>query len=100
MRSEVGMERLTQRLLGASGFGTIPVRFEPALSQAIDFALGLGLVTRSSGDRIQLTGAGLKLASQLLKESAVFVKEKNFLSEWRHILTEQQIKDVVFKSRR
>jgi hypothetical protein len=65
--------------------GTIPpdsllVRIEPSLNRAVDFALGEGLLRRPSGDKVELTQAGVKLADEIDGTDDAFPVEKQFLS--------------------
>jgi hypothetical protein len=70
------------------------VRFDPALNRAIDFALGEGLVQRIAGSRIELTGNGDALASDILKDEALYPAEKSFVDEIRQQVTEGLVDQI------
>lgn len=71
------------------------VRFDPALNRAIDYALGEGLVQRVAGSRIELTENGNALASDIIKDEALYPAEKSFVDELRQQVTESLV-DRIF----
>lgn len=71
---------------------SLVVRFEPFLVQAVDFAIGEGLIRRVGGRKIELTANGLILAEELEAEEEAYVVEKRFMSTIRTKVTEGLVK--------
>ena len=62
LRTMEGREQLLAAVKGQLSPDALVVRFEPFLSQAVDFAMGEQLVRREGGARIVLTEAGTRRA--------------------------------------
>lgn len=75
------------------------MRFEPAFIQAIDFAIGNGLVERVGGDKLQLLQRGRDLADAVIADSDLLVTEKEFLSGIKSLVAEARIREVVYRER-
>jgi hypothetical protein len=67
------------------------VRFEPFLVQAVDFAIGEGLVKRRGGNKLELTQAGALLAEELESNESAFQPEKAFMGLLRTKVSEDLI---------
>jgi hypothetical protein len=65
------------------------VRFEPSLNRAIDFAIGEGLIRRSSGSQILLSEQGRALAIELSRSESAYQTEKLFIDTVRFRITEK-----------
>lgn len=98
VRTEESRELLRSAISGVSAPDALIVRFEPSLNRAIDFAIGEGLISRSSGSRIELTTHGRQLAEEILAETTLFVIEKEFMTEIRQKVTEVMV-DAIFSAR-
>ncbi len=85
---------LQAAIRGDSQPGSLIVRFEPSLNRAIDYAWGEDLIRRPSGNRIELTGAGRELATQLESQKDSFVTEKLFMDSIRYSLNEKLITEI------
>ena len=56
------------------------VRFEPALSRAIDLAVAEQLVSWVGGNRLQITIKGKRWVTEILKEESLMRPERDFLA--------------------
>lgn len=68
--------------------GAVLVRIEPSLARAVDFALGAKLLERDGKDRVKLTKDGHELANEVLADSEVLVREKEWAAALGHTVTE------------
>jgi hypothetical protein len=91
IRSANSREAFLRRLDGQSAPDEVLVRYDPALNRAIDFARGLGLVIRVSGNRVRLTFAGAGLADVIAEQSDLLAGERVFLEKVRGRVTETAI---------
>lgn len=69
------------------------VRFDPAISRAINFALADKLIYRQGNGLFRLTDIGKKLVASVYKEPELMVKEKQFFSNLSNKLTEEMIEN-------
>jgi len=91
------LQRFKDLLAGQLSPSDIIVRYEPALIQAIDFALGGILVRRVGGDKLELTEKGAKLAVKLMEDQWTLSPEKAFLQEVRPQIAENRIRQIVYR---
>lgn len=70
------------------------VRFDPAISRAINFALSDDLIFRQGNGLFRLTDKGKQLLSEIDKDSLLMVVEKNFFQELSNKLTEELIEEI------
>jgi hypothetical protein len=70
---------------------SLVVRFEPFLIQAVDFAIGEGLLRRHGGDRLEMTQAGLRLAEELQADESAYSSEKTFIGVLRTRVSEDLV---------
>ena len=64
------------------------VRFEPALSRAIDLAVAEKLVSWVGGNRLQITQKGKRWVSEILKDESLMRPERAFLANIGKTVTE------------
>jgi hypothetical protein len=80
VRSKANHQDLIALIDGKLSPDALIVRFEPACSRAIDFAIGERLIKRVDGSRIELTGSGRTFAEEILMNSSVYSTEKKLVS--------------------
>ncbi|WP_413431812.1 hypothetical protein [Crateriforma spongiae] len=78
--------------------GAVLVRIEPSLARAVDFALGAKLLDRDGKDRVKLTKGGHELADEVLADSEVLVREKEWAAALGQTVTEGFV-DNIFSGR-
>jgi hypothetical protein len=93
-RSVEGRQQLLAAVQGHLSPDSLVVRFEPFLVQAVDFALGEGLVRRDGGNKIELTPAGETLAEELESTEMAFAAEKNLMGQIRTKVTEDLVQKM------
>lgn len=64
----------------ATGFDRPLVRYEPALSRAVDIAVGVGLVDWTDSQRLSLTLAGREAHGRLTAQPSLLSREKELLA--------------------
>lgn len=69
------------------------VRFDPAISRAINFALADELIYRQANGLFRLTTIGKKLLTFIYNDKELMVVEKNFFSDLSNQLTEEMIEN-------
>jgi hypothetical protein len=82
-------------LNGAQSPLFLEVRVDPPLARAVDFAVGLGLVTWDGASGLALTHAGEELAGGLNADDTILSTEKQFLARTRHLATETRLREVL-----
>jgi hypothetical protein len=97
MRSSEGWREFKELLAGELSPSDITVRYEPALIQAIDFALGAMLIRRVGGDKLELTEKGSALAVKLMTDEWTLAPEKTFLQQIRSQIAENRIRQIVYR---
>jgi hypothetical protein len=90
-RSAEGRTQLQAAVDGRLSPDALVVRFEPFLVQAIDFAVGEGLLKRNGGNKIELTEAGFRLAEELEIEGSAFEAERSFMAILRMKVSEDLV---------
>jgi hypothetical protein len=70
------------------------VRIEPALNRAVDLAAGEGLLKRVTGDRVELTPAGVLAAEGIDKNEDIFTVEREYLTGLGRKVTEDSINQL------
>jgi hypothetical protein len=86
-----GRRQLQAAIEGQLSPDSLVVRFEPFLVQAVDFAIGEGLIRRKGGTRIEITAAGTLLAEELQNAETAFVTEKQLMATIRTRVTEDLV---------
>lgn len=78
---------------------TIPiVRFEPAITRAVNFAIADGLIEiQSSNSKMKLTDKGKKIYSEILQDSDLMILEKQELSQIKDKLKDSVINRIIEK---
>jgi Mn-dependent DtxR family transcriptional regulator len=78
---------------------TIPiVRFEPAVTRAVNFAIADGLIEiQSSNSKMKLTDKGKKIYSEILQDSDLMILEKQELSQIKDKLKDSVINRIIEK---
>lgn len=69
------------------------VRFDPAISRAINFALADELIYRQANELFRLTTIGKELLTSIYSDKELMVVEKNFFSDLSNQLTEEMIEN-------
>ncbi len=88
IRVRENRNNLTAALAGRIFPNSLLIRFDPYLNQAVDFAIGEGLVRRSEGNKIDLTPKGRKVAEELGHAKEAYTDEKRFMKAIHQRLTE------------
>lgn len=70
------------------------VRFDPAISRAINFALSDDLIFQQGNGLFRLTEKGKLLLSEIYEDSLLMVVEKKFFQELSSKLTEELIEEI------
>lgn len=91
-RSAEGRAQLLAAVDGRLSPDSLVVRFEPFLVQAIDFAIGEGLLKRDGGSKLELTEPGIRLAEELENDESAFQVEKAFMATLRTRVSEDLVK--------
>lgn len=90
--SPEGTSQLTAAASGTLSPDSLVIRFEPFLLQAVDYAVGEGLIRRDGGGTIELTELGRRLAEELEGNASVFAPEKEVMARLRTRVTEDLVK--------
>ncbi|MGM3153166.1 hypothetical protein [Enterococcus faecalis] len=69
------------------------VRFDPAISRAINFALADELIYRQGNGLFRLTTTGKKLLTSIYTDNKLMTVEKIFFSDLSNQLTEEMIEN-------
>ncbi len=64
----------------AAAFDRPVVRYEPALSRAVDIAVGVGLAEWTDSLRLSLTQAGRENHARVMAETTLLTREKELLA--------------------
>ena len=70
------------------------VRFDPAISRAINYALADELIFRQGNGLFRLTDKGKSLVQEIYKNLELMVIEKEFFQELSNKLTEEMIETI------
>ncbi|GAB2750337.1 hypothetical protein GCM10027019_31260 [Melaminivora jejuensis] len=97
VRSEANYQELTALIEGRLPPDALIVRFEPAFSRAIDFAIGENLVKRVDGARVELTDNGKEFAEEILKDSSLYIPEKKLTGVLRQRASETLVDNIFGK---
>jgi len=73
---------------------SLVVRVEPSLNRAVDFAIGEGFVRRVTGNRYELTPAGVARANALVDAEDCLDGEKAFVEQVGRRVTESLVNDL------
>lgn len=94
LRTADGREAATDDLMRERAGHRLPLRVEPAIPRALDFARGAGLITTSKGS-FEITSKGRELVQEILKDPELFKEEREFLLRVKDRATEGRIKDIL-----
>lgn len=89
---------LLRMIDGQRSLQDVPVRFDPALNRALDYAAAEKLVraiSKSTGSIVMLLPAGEKLATQVFESKECLEVEKAFFNSVRHRLPEEKVKELL-----
>lgn len=92
--SPEGRMQLLAAAAGTLSPDSLVVRFEPFLLQAVDYAVGEGLVRRTGGGTIELTEHGSRLAEEIEADETAFLMEKTVMDTIRTRLSESIVKQM------
>jgi hypothetical protein len=98
VRTKQGEAILLRMISGERHLQDIPVRFDPALNRAIDFARGEGLLSveaRTTGSVLALTEVGKNLADKLYDDESCFPSEKQFFDSVRGQLPAPKVTELL-----
>ena len=90
MREQGRQEALLAALSDPSQYDRIQMQVEPSFIQAVQFAVGEGLLERLENSRVKITDAGTKLAKEIEKTECIII-EKSFLKSVGLKLTEDWV---------
>ncbi len=88
MRDQRRQEALITSLSGVPQYDKIQVQVEPSFVQAVQFAVGEGLVERLENSRVKITDSGKQLVKEIEKAACLSV-ERAFLKNIGLRLTEE-----------
>ncbi len=71
------------------------IRYDPAITRAIDLAVGLELVAWQAGKRLALTAKGTQLLDLILASEQALEEERTFLSHLGGKITMKQIDRMI-----
>jgi len=90
--SPEGHSQLYAAATGRLAPDSLVIRFEPFLLQAVDYAVGEGIIRRDGGGKVELTETGVRLAEQLEDDESAYVAEKAFMSTLGTRVSEDLVK--------
>lgn len=93
--SERTRRNFTALLDGSAAPDSLSVRFDPTVNRALDLSIGLSLVRKHEGDRVELTDSGGALAASL-RESGILAAETLYLEAIRQRVSEADIGNVLY----
>ena len=89
---------LLRMVAGDRRLSDIPVRFDPALNRASDFARAEGLLyveKKTTGSIIKLLPKGSEIAEKIYREKDCLETEKTFFNRLRGKLPEEKVKELL-----
>lgn len=89
--SQEGRSQLTAAASGSIAPDSLIIRFEPFLLQAVDYAVGEGIIRRDGGGKVELTESGKGLAEDLQADESAFVAEKTLMATIRMKISEDLV---------
>ena len=95
IRTSANRRRILAAVNGTLPSQSLVVRFEPALTRALDLARGEGLVEIDSTGKVQLTDAGQDVVNAINGDEEILSEEKAMLRAVAKWATEQEIKKVL-----
>lgn len=90
--SPEGRSELLAAAAGTLSPDSLVIRFEPFLLQAVDYAVGEGLIRRDGGGKIELAENGMRLAEELEADGSAFALEKELMEALRTRVSEDLVK--------
>jgi hypothetical protein len=98
VRTKQAQETLLRMIEGDRRLDDIPVRFDPALNRAIDFAVAerlLDVDAKTTGSILSLSDSGKALARTIYDQEDVFITERHFLDRLRGRLPEPKVQELL-----
>jgi hypothetical protein len=98
VRSSEARVTLLRMIEGDRRLDDIPVRVDPALNRALDFAVAEGLIdikAKTTGSILSLESPGLTLARKLFDAEECMEPEKAFFNQIRGRLPEAKVKELL-----
>lgn len=98
VRTATARGTLSRMVQGQRELSDVPVRFDPALNRALDFARGEKLVhidKKTTGSLIRLLPAGELMAENIYKEPDCLEVEKAFFNSLRGKLPEDKVTELL-----
>lgn len=71
------------------------IRFDPALTRAINYALAENIIDIQANGKIKLTDIGRKIYDQILYDENIMIMEKDTLNNISDRLTEAKIEEII-----
>lgn len=73
---------------------SIPLRFDPSVNRALNYALSDELIFRQANGNFRLTNKGKILAEKIKEDDCLLIVEKAYLNSLKYRLTEEIIAAV------
>lgn len=73
---------------------SIPLRFDPSVNRALNYALSDELILRQANGSFRLTNKGKTLAKKIKEDDNLLIVEKTYLNSLKYRLTEEIIATV------
>ena len=71
------------------------IRFDPALTRAINYALAENIIDIQANGKIKLTDLGKKIYDEILHDENIMIMEKDSLNSISDKLTEAKIEEII-----
>lgn len=87
-------EDIEKLIEGRYLMSSIPLRFDPSVNRALNYALSDELVLRQANGNFRLTSKGKNLAEKIKEDENLLIVEKIYLNSLKYRLTEEIISAV------
>ena len=71
------------------------VRFDPALTRAVNYALGEQIIDIQANGKLKLNEKGKKLYEEIMNDNSIMIMEKDSLKNISNKLTEEKINEII-----
>lgn len=93
--NDINVRKDIERLIKGNYLSeSIPLRFDPTVNRAINYALGDKLISRQGNGYFKLTATGKLLTEKIKSDKSLMITEKDYLSSINGKLSEQIISSV------
>ena len=90
-----GQQDFVRAYRGNSDPAALHIRYDPAITRAIDLAVGLDLVCWSSRNRLTLSQRGAKMLHEIVDNDDLLTKERRLLSDLGGKITMARVNKLV-----